>query len=144
MGTPTLVTLAERTAQVVLALPPDPSAARRARIAMHKAGMPEDLQHTVDLLATELIANSIRHAGLRADEEILFAARFAGDFVRVEVHDPGPGFEVERALEGKGFGLRMVDKLATRWGVEHGSGVRIWFEVDRRPQGRFPRRRRAR
>ena len=132
--------IAERTAQVLLALPPDPSAARRARVALHQARIPEDLQHTVDLLATEVIANSIRHAGLRSDQQILFAARFAGDFVRVEVHDPGPGFDTGRALEGKGFGLRMVDKLATRWGVEDANGVRVWFEVDRRPRGRFDRR----
>lgn len=134
------MSIAERTAQVLLTLPPDPSAARRARVALHQARIPEDLQHTVDLLATELIANSVRHAGLLPDQQILFAARFAGDFVRVEVHDPGPGFDPDGALGGKGFGLRMVDKLATRWGVEDANGVRVWFEVDRRPRRRFERR----
>jgi anti-sigma regulatory factor (Ser/Thr protein kinase) len=134
------VTIAERTQQILLALPPDSSAPRRARVALREARLPEDLQHTVDLLATEVIANSVRHAGLAPDQQIIFAAKFSGDFVRIEIHDPGPGFDVARGLEGKGFGLRMVDKLATRWGVEPVSGVRVWFEVDRRPRGRFARR----
>jgi anti-sigma regulatory factor (Ser/Thr protein kinase) len=134
------VTIAERSEQLLLALAPDPTAPRRARVALREARLPEDLQHTVDLLATELIANAIRHAGLAGEQQIIFAAKFSGDFIRVEVHDPGPGFEVERAMEGRGFGLRMVDKLATRWGVERGDGVRVWFEVDRRPRRRFDRR----
>jgi anti-sigma regulatory factor (Ser/Thr protein kinase) len=129
-----------RASDVVLALAPDPAAARRARLALREARLPEDLQHTVDLLATELIANCVRHAQLDPWDRITFAARFLGDFVRVEVHDPGPGFDPVRAREGKGFGLRMVDKLASRWGVEGGNGVRVWFEVDRRSRRRFERR----
>ena len=133
------MTIAERSEQILLALPPDSSAPRRARVALRQARLPEDLQHTVDLLATELIANAVRHAGLHEDQQIIFAAKFAGDFVRVEIHDPGPGFDAQQGLQGKGFGLRMVDKLATRWGVEEVSGIRVWFEVDRRPRGRFER-----
>jgi anti-sigma regulatory factor (Ser/Thr protein kinase) len=119
-------------------LPPDPTAARQARRALHEAQLPEDLRHTVDLLSTELIANAVRHADLGPGQQITFAARFVVDFIRVEVHDPGPGFDPERSREGKGFGLRMVDKLASRWGVEAGSGTRVWFEVDHRPR-RFVR-----
>jgi serine/threonine-protein kinase RsbW len=130
---------ADVAADVVLRLPPDPTAARRARRALAEARIPEDLQHTVDLLATELIANSVRHAGLESDQTILFASRFAGDFIRVEVHDPGPGFDIDQAVGGKGFGLRMVDKLASRWGVETTEGTRVWFEVDRRSRRRFDR-----
>jgi anti-sigma regulatory factor (Ser/Thr protein kinase) len=131
--------IAERTSEVLLTLSPEPSAARRARRALHEAHLPEDLQHTVDLLATELIANCVRHAGLEGAQRITFAASFVSDFIRVEVHDPGPGFDPERAQEGKGFGLRMVDKLSSRWGVEPGNGVRVWFEVDRRSRRRFGR-----
>lgn len=129
---------AEVASDVLLSLPPDPSAARHARRALHAARVPEDLQHTVDLLSTELIANAIRHAQLTPDQQITFAARFVADFIRVEVHDPGPGFDLERTRGGKGFGLRMVDKLASRWGVERESGTRVWFEVDRRTR-RFDR-----
>jgi anti-sigma regulatory factor (Ser/Thr protein kinase) len=123
---------------VLLELPPDPNAARSARRALREARIPEDLTHTVDLLATELIANAIRHAGLDASQRITFAARFVQDHIRVEVHDPGEGFDPARGMEGRGFGLRMVDKLSSRWGVENGSGNRVWFEVDRRTR-RFDR-----
>lgn len=129
---------AEVASDVLLELPADPVAARRARRALHEARVPEDLAHTVDLLATELIANAIRHAGLSGDQRITLAARFVDDYIRVEVHDPGPGFEVEPSMRGRGFGLRMVDKLSSRWGVETTAGTRVWFEVDRRSR-RFGR-----
>jgi hypothetical protein len=59
--------------------------------------------------------------------------------VRVEVADHGPGFDPEIRHETPGFGLRLVDKLASRWGVERSArGCRVWFEVDRR-RGRFER-----
>ena len=31
---------------------------------------------------------------------------------------------------GGGFGLHLVDKLATRWGVNRTGGTHVWFEVD--------------
>lgn len=129
---------AEVASDVRLTLPPDPTAARQARRALHEAKVPEDLEHTVDLLSTELIANAVRHADLRPDQAITFVARFVSDFVRVEVHDPGPGFDPDTSMDGRGFGLRMVDKLASRWGVEEAAGTRVWFEVDRRSR-RFDR-----
>lgn len=53
--------------------------------------------------------------------------------------DHGPGFEPGARHEAKGFGLRLVDKLATGWGVEREAGAtRVWFEVDRRRR-RFDR-----
>ena len=130
----------EAPSDVLLALEPDPRAARQARRALVEAHIPEELEHTVGLLATELIANSLRHAGLQDDQKILFAARFVTDMVRVEVHDPGPGFDPDTRHTGRGYGLRMVDKLATRWGVERDGGTRVWFEIDRRRR-RFDRER---
>jgi anti-sigma regulatory factor (Ser/Thr protein kinase) len=126
---------------VLLALVPDPRAARQARRALVEAHVPEDLEHTVALLVTELIANSLRHAGLQDDDRIVLAARFVSNLVRVEVYDPGPGFDPEARHDVRGYGLRMVDKLASRWGVETGDdGTRVWFEIDRRRR-RFDRER---
>jgi anti-sigma regulatory factor (Ser/Thr protein kinase) len=130
---------AEVASDVVLRLAADPAAARQARRALRAARLPEDLQHTVDLLSTEVIANAVRHAGVQEGQQIVFVARFVEDFVRVEVHDPGPGFDTETGMAGRGFGLRMVDKLASRWGVETRGGTRVWFEVDRRSRRRFDR-----
>jgi two-component sensor histidine kinase len=129
---------AETASEVLIDLPPDPSAARMARRALHDAHVPEDLEHTVGLLSTELIANALRHSGLDEHDRIGFAARFVTDFIRVEVRDPGPGFDPAGRHRVKGFGLRLVDKLASRWGVETGDGTRVWFEVDKRRR-RFDR-----
>jgi anti-sigma regulatory factor (Ser/Thr protein kinase) len=129
--------IAEHASEVALALSPDTSAPRRARRALHDARLSEDLQHTVDLLATELIANSVRHGQLAADQRILFSARFVSDYIHVEIADPGPGFDPDAARNGRGYGLRMVDKLASRWGAGPADdGFRVWFEVDRRSKRR--------
>src|SRR3954447_2643999 len=129
--------IAEQASEVLLALSPDTSAPRRARRALHEARLSEDLQHTVDLLTTELIANSVRHAQLDPDQRIVFAARFVSDYIHVEIADPGPGFDPDAAMSGRGFGLRMVEKLASRWGAAPADdGFRVWFEVDRRSKRR--------
>jgi anti-sigma regulatory factor (Ser/Thr protein kinase) len=102
------------------------------------------VSHTVTLLTTELIANAIHHAGMDpARDRIVFFGRLSPDLVRVEVGDSGPGFsradfEDEGEREG-GFGMRLLTKLASRWGCERsGQGFRVWFEVDRRRR-RFQR-----
>jgi serine/threonine-protein kinase RsbW len=119
---------------LTLTLPPEPEAARHARRTLVERGLDPDLDHTVSLLTTEIVTNAIRHAGVG---EIRLAATLSPGFARVEVLDSGPGFDPE-AVEGKGFGLRLVDKLASRWGVERGRGTLVWFEVDRRRR-RFTR-----
>src|SRR3954469_1674756 len=48
---------AEAPSDVLLALPPDPRAARQARRALAEARIPEELEHTVGLLVTDPIAN---------------------------------------------------------------------------------------
>lgn len=118
-------------------LPPVPESARRARRALMTGGLDPDLDHTVSLLVTELVTNSIRHAGAAGDVRV--EATLAEGFARIEVIDGGPGFDPEIRHGVDGFGLRLVDKLASRWGVERGPDrTRVWFEVDRRRR-RFDR-----
>src|SRR3954469_16088394 len=122
---------AEAPSDVLLALPPDPRAARQARRALAEARIPEELEHTVGLLATELIANSLRHAGLEEDQRILFAARFVRNHVRVEVHDPGPGFDPDTRHTGRGYGLPTTHRPAALRAADAGGGPRVWFDVFR-------------
>jgi hypothetical protein len=57
------------------------------------------------------------------------------DATRFTVHDPGAGPLPEMRPsdspphEGGGHGLRLVDKVADRWGVKRGN-PRMWFELD--------------
>jgi anti-sigma regulatory factor (Ser/Thr protein kinase) len=128
--------LTRPSTDILLAFAPIPDAVRAARHALRERGLSPDLDHTVSLLTTEVVANAVKHAGVEGGE-IRVAATFAPDFCRVEVLDAGPGFDPE-AVAGKGLGLRLVDKLATRWGVETARGTLVWFEVDRRRR-RFSR-----
>jgi len=121
---------------VSMALAPVPKSARLARTALVRGGLDSDLEHTVALLTTELLANSIKHAGDAGD--IHLAATLEPGFARVEILDAGPGFDPEVHKDKPGFGLRLVDKLASRWGVERARGTLVWFEVDRRRR-RFAR-----
>ena len=130
--------IATDTREMLLALEPRPESARLARRALHAHGLHEDIEHTVTLLATEIVGNAIRHARLRPDQRIVFFARLTEDYARVEVADPGMGFDPEH-VRTEGFGLRLLKKLAARWGVDTAKGCRVWFEVDRRTQSRFAR-----
>jgi anti-sigma regulatory factor (Ser/Thr protein kinase) len=130
------MSLLTRTPTLSLTLPPRPESATRARRALVQHGLEEELEHTVTLLTTEIVANSVRHAV--GGHEIHVAATVEPAFVRVEVLDAGPGFDPEVRHDSDGYGLRLVDKLATRWGVERGRGTLVWFEVDRRTR-RFRR-----
>jgi|tagenome__1003787_1003787.scaffolds.fasta_scaffold20161259_1 anti-sigma regulatory factor (Ser/Thr protein kinase) len=130
--------IATESSEVLLALEPRPESARLARRALASHGLHEDVEHTVTLLATEIVGNAVRHAGLRGDQRIVFFARLAEDFARVEVADQGEGFDPE-TVQTEGFGLRLLAKLASRWGCDcTDRGCKVWFEIDRR-SGRFRR-----
>jgi hypothetical protein len=54
--------------------------------------------------------------------------------VRVEVEDVSPQMPAVVAdPETSGYGLHIVDRLATRWGVESSGadGKVVWFEISR-------------
>jgi anti-sigma regulatory factor (Ser/Thr protein kinase) len=128
-------TLNQPTVTVTLA--PSPESVRRARRALARGGLDPDLDHTVSLLASEIVTNAIRHAGESGDVHL--AGTFATGYARVEVLDRGPGFDPDVRHQHRGFGLRLLEKLATRWGVERGEqGTLVWFEIDRRRR-RFER-----
>jgi anti-sigma regulatory factor (Ser/Thr protein kinase) len=118
-----------------LELPVEPASAAAARRAVESLLRLEgELLETVKLLVSELVTNSVRHAGLPAEAAIGLRARAADQLVRVEVTDQGPGFDPAarpEPSEAGGWGLRLVESLSDRWGVERSRGVRVWFELDR-------------
>ena len=121
-----------------------PTAPARARTALRSLDRTlGELGSDADLVVSELVTNSVIHA--HADH-IELQATADDDRVRIEVSDPGPGFDRRTAQrepsptgEG-GYGLNIVDGLAHRWGVRRNGNPRVWLEIDRnRPRGGFAR-----
>jgi anti-sigma regulatory factor (Ser/Thr protein kinase) len=132
--------IAEQPADIVLTLTPDLDAVAATSRALREAGVQQDLEGPADVLATELVANAVLHAEFAANQRIVVTARLVDDYVRVEVADRGRGFDPDQALATEGHGLRLVDRLSSRWGVERAeTGCRVWFEIDRRRRSRFKR-----
>lgn len=87
----------------------------------------------VQLLVSELVTNSVRHA--RRSDEVELAVTITRRAIRVCVTDRGPGFAVEPRHEdddpGSGWGLFLVEQLSDRWGVELNGSTQVWFELER-------------
>jgi hypothetical protein len=57
----------------------------------------------------------------------------AGDVLRVEVSEPAGDTtpEIREPYDEGGYGLTIVDALASRWGTDGVDGTRrTWFELD--------------
>ena len=117
----------------------EPSAAGEARRAIARRGLVDDEQEaTLMLLVSELVSNSVRHAGLDGGERIHLWARTRDACARVEVCDPRrsrstPHVRDTRfdSLQPGGLGLQLVDAMADRWGVRYRDDeMCVWFELD--------------
>jgi anti-sigma regulatory factor (Ser/Thr protein kinase) len=92
------------------------------------------LCHTLVLLVSEIVSNAVLHSRGPADAPIILTATVTEDAVRITVTDAGRGFIPklrDPACVGAGYGLYLVDKAATRWGVDSVGGTRVWFELSR-------------
>jgi two-component sensor histidine kinase len=123
-------------AQLDLLVDAAPTAAREARHAVASGGFVSSLQEpTLLLLVSELVSNSVRHAGLREDESIRLRAHSDRACTYVEVCDAGrsggiPVKRENRPLDAGGLGLVLVDEMADRWGVAcHEHETCVWFEL---------------
>ena len=120
-----------------LDLPRDTSAPAHARRAL--ADLPDTFDHTtIDdarLLVSELVANSVQH-GSGQQITVILDGELPG-VLRCEVIDDGEGF-VPRGRGDReigGWGLHLVEQVATSWGVREGS-THVWFELHAdRPAG---------
>ena len=123
---------------IALELPAEPHSAKVARDAVGGLdGHLGSVYGDVVLLISELVTNSVRHAGLDATQPLQLSVNIDDDLVRVAVRDPGPGFSPPEPPSDPGraggWGLVLVEQLAERWGVEHdGEANVVWCELRRR------------
>lgn len=125
-------------ASLSLRLDPDVDAAGKAREALE--GLEQHLERRVlqdmNLLVTELVTNSVRHADAGADEPVHVEVSVGGDHVFVAVEDAGSGFKPSpRSVDSprdSGWGLHLVELLSSRWDVVFSDGrTRVWLELAR-------------
>lgn len=114
------------------AAPEAPSRARQSLWELHSLLDPrvfEDLR----LLVSELVTNSLRHAGLSTRDVIHLRVDLTDGQIRVEVCDEGPGFEFNEETpslyQQSGWGLFLVRQIADRWGVRRNRTTCVWFEL---------------
>jgi anti-sigma regulatory factor (Ser/Thr protein kinase) len=119
----------------------EPRSVRAARGALDgfEGDFPSSRLYDASLCLTELVTNAVQHAGARGDLELTLVLE--SDRLRVEVADPGRGFDLGPSSKGEegGWGLLIVDRLADDWGVEGGDRTVVWFEMAR-GNGRLPTR----
>lgn len=121
-----------------VSIPATRKAAAKARGTISKLDLPLPLANDAQLAVSELVTNSVRHAGLAPDDRIRITVDWSGTRLKVHVRDgrrgvrpavvwgsirPAPGAE-------SGWGLYLVDRVASRWGTSaHG----YWFELHQDP-----------
>lgn len=114
----------------------DPQAPSLARAAVRgfseQRRMSPEALATLALLVSELVSNAVLHSDAPASSEIRLRAQLLdADAVRVEVTDQGSGFHATPRGPDRpgGYGLFLVDRQASRWGIELRRGTCVWFEL---------------
>jgi anti-sigma regulatory factor (Ser/Thr protein kinase) len=112
-----------------------PQAAREWLTGLLQDELSADTLADLQLLVSEVVTNSVRHGKVDTRGYVEVALTTRRGAVRIEVRDPGvhgraaprsPDFE-----KGGGFGLMLVERLATRWGIDSNPGLCVWFELPR-------------
>jgi anti-sigma regulatory factor (Ser/Thr protein kinase) len=111
-----------------------PAAARRALSTALDGRVGERLTGDALIVVSELVTNAIRHGGSRGpDATVRVDAALLDGLLRIEVTDPGPGFEPggHGPRADGGYGLHLLDRLSARWGVAGAEPVTVWVELPR-------------
>jgi anti-sigma regulatory factor (Ser/Thr protein kinase) len=124
--------------EIAVAFPAVPESIPRSREVLE--GLRGELDGSVledlRLIVSELVTNSIRHAGLRVGDPITLEISVDETAIRVELRDSGHGFEPPATpadlFQESGWGLFLVSQLTDRWGVSTEGGLTtVWIEIRR-------------
>jgi anti-sigma regulatory factor (Ser/Thr protein kinase) len=133
------VPIREPTRLAEIALPPGPRGPGAARVVVDHCLRGLVTQRVLDdavLLVSELVTNSLDHGELGAEDSVLVSIYLATDRLRLEIQNPGVAGVVAARREGResgqgGFGLDLVELLASRWGVIRNTNTSVWLEMAR-------------
>jgi anti-sigma regulatory factor (Ser/Thr protein kinase) len=86
------------------------------------------------VVVTELVTNSVRHGPSGAARSIVVHVTLTERSIGVRVCDPGHGLDPRTVPHprdtGGGWGLVLVQRLATRWGIDTNDQTCVWAEFD--------------
>ena len=120
-------------------LPASAAIARRnVADALQRAGVSPDQAFDAALLASELVANAVRHGRPLPSGEILIEWQLSAEGYYLAVTDGGTSPAVApQAADAKdvsGRGLMIVAALSQEWGViNNGTSTTVWAQVQLTP-----------
>ena len=124
-------------AQAQIALAPDPSAPSKARELLLRVladQIGSERRRGALLALSEVVTNAVLYGAIDQSEPINLVIERLEDLVRVQVIQPRPVPErltiadVPEGWSTGGYGLRIVDAVADRWGVQL-DPPSVWFEL---------------
>ena len=103
-------------------------------LAQMGPGLTPEARDDLALLTLELVTNAVRHSGAGPGARLGLDLSVTEGTVRIEVRDPGPGFDpalatpTDRQVGGRG--LFLVEQVADRWGLaRENGGFLVWAEL---------------
>lgn len=127
----------ERSHEFSLSVPAEPLSLGIVRRAVQglEETCGEEVTGRLAVICSELVTNAIRHSGVRPTDKIEISIEVGPERIHGSVVDAGRGFDPkhipERPPEQGGFGLRIVEGMASEWGV-HRNGMgrtEVWFDL---------------
>jgi anti-sigma regulatory factor (Ser/Thr protein kinase) len=120
--------------EIELTLAPRPDSVAEARHASARllSGFSDRSRSGALVIVSELVTNAIKHG---PEAPVTLRMRRRDGTLRGEVADDGDGtIEFRRRSDPAqgGHGLRLVEALSDRWGVDP-AAPRVWFELSDRP-----------
>jgi anti-sigma regulatory factor (Ser/Thr protein kinase) len=107
----------------------------RSLTASHLRHLDSGIAADAELIVSELVTNSVRHAGVRSDQLVTVDLMLLDERLRITVTDPGSD-ELPRLLAESpdglgGHGLRLVAQLSTVWGVGRDAvgATQVWCDL---------------
>lgn len=113
----------------------DRSAPRRAREALRRLEGIDAVREDALLLTSELVSSAVLRTGCDPREAIEVVADLVPNGIRISVADVPESRQGPRlggsddAYLPAGLGLRLVDAIARRWGVDSRGDAQLWAEL---------------
>jgi anti-sigma regulatory factor (Ser/Thr protein kinase) len=113
--------------------PDAPALARSAVVGFcHEQEFSPSTMATLTLLVSEIVTNAVIHPKADPPGTVGLYARINRNTVRVEVSDRGEGFTPtprDPSPTAGGYGLYLLEKEASSWGVDQAPHTTVWFEL---------------